>query len=79
MDKAVSAADANRNLSQLLRGVRQGKSYVITSHGRPIARIVPTAESRAVQERARAALFQRLEAQRAIDIGRWDRDELYEE
>ena len=30
MDKAVSAAAANRDFSKLLRGVREGRSYVIT-------------------------------------------------
>ncbi|MBV9518068.1 MAG: type II toxin-antitoxin system prevent-host-death family antitoxin, partial [Hyphomicrobiales bacterium] len=34
MEKAVSAADANRRFSLLLRGVREGHSYVITSHGK---------------------------------------------
>lgn len=79
MDKPVSAADANRNLSQLLRGVRQGHSYVITSHGKPIARIIPTTESAAARERAKAALFKRLHSQRATDIGHWSREELYED
>ena len=41
MEKTVSAADANRKFSQLLREVRQGSSYVVTSHGRPLAQIVP--------------------------------------
>jgi len=39
MEKAVSAADANRNFSQLLRGVRRGLSYVVTSHGHAVARL----------------------------------------
>ncbi|TIP01752.1 MAG: type II toxin-antitoxin system prevent-host-death family antitoxin, partial [Mesorhizobium sp.] len=41
MDEAVSAADANRRFSYILREVREGQSYVVTSHGRPVARIVP--------------------------------------
>ncbi len=41
MEKAVSAADANRNFSQLLQGVRRGRSYVVTSHGKPLARLTP--------------------------------------
>jgi prevent-host-death family protein len=31
MEKTVSAADANRKFSELLRGVRKGLSYVVTS------------------------------------------------
>ena len=34
MEKAVSAADANRKFSKLLRAVREGHSYVVTSHGK---------------------------------------------
>jgi prevent-host-death family protein len=41
MDKAVSAAEAKRRFSRILREVRDGRSYVVTSHGRPVARIVP--------------------------------------
>ncbi|MES0203749.1 type II toxin-antitoxin system Phd/YefM family antitoxin [Mesorhizobium australicum] len=41
LEKGVSATDANRRFSLLLRGVREGQSYVVTSHGRPVARIVP--------------------------------------
>jgi len=41
MDKAVSAAVAKRRFSQLLQNVRQGCSYVVTSHGKPIAKISP--------------------------------------
>ena len=41
MDDAISAADANRSFSSLLRCVREGHSVVVTSHGKPIARIVP--------------------------------------
>ena len=79
MDKAVSAADANRNLSQLLRGVRRGRSYLVTSHGKPIARLVPTTETNGIAAGARAALLTRLRSQRALDIGRWSRDELYKD
>lgn len=40
MEEAVSAADANRQFSLLLRRVREGHSYVVTSHGKPVARLV---------------------------------------
>jgi prevent-host-death family protein len=41
MEKPVSAADANRKFSKLLRAVREGQSYVVTSHGKAVAKIVP--------------------------------------
>jgi prevent-host-death family protein len=76
MEKTVSAADANRNFSQLLREVREGRSYVVTSHGRPVARISPVEEKRT--DKAKAVLLARLEAQPVLRVGRWKRDELYD-
>jgi antitoxin (DNA-binding transcriptional repressor) of toxin-antitoxin stability system len=39
MEKRISAANANRKFSELLRGVRKGKTYVVTSHGKPVAKL----------------------------------------
>jgi prevent-host-death family protein len=78
MDKVVSAAEANRRFSQLLRSVRAGDSYVVTSHGRPVAKIVPIRED-AIRKKARELLLARLRSQPAIDIGPWTREELYED
>lgn len=78
MEKAVSASDANRRFSEILRKVRQGRSVLVTSHGKPVARIVPVADDERTAGSARSALLVRLRAQRAVKIGRWTRDELYE-
>jgi len=79
MEKTVSAAEANRTFSQLLRGVREGRRYVVTSHGKPVARIVPADKHDKVAARARAALISRLQRQAAVRAERWARDELYED
>ena len=76
MDKIVSAAEANREFSSLLRGVREGQTFVVTSHGK---RITPAHQQEAVMERARAALLARLEKQPIIEVERWTRAELYED
>jgi prevent-host-death family protein len=78
MEKAISAADANRKFSQLLRDVREGQSYVVTSHGRAVARIAPVKEPEVGMASARTSLLRRLRSERTIKIGRWNRDELYE-
>ena len=75
----ISAADANRQFSRVLREVREGRTYVVTSHGRPVARIVPIGRESAVAPAAQASLFCRLESQRALRAARWTRDELYEQ
>jgi prevent-host-death family protein len=79
MEKAVSAADANRRFSQLLHGVRQGHSYIVTSHGRPVAKISPADGPGNMKAGARKALLERLHHQSVVKIGRWSRDELYED
>lgn len=78
MDKAVSASDANRRFSRLLSAVREGESFVITSHGRPVARLLPVEGDEEARSRARAALFRRVMRQPVRNIGRWKREELYE-
>jgi prevent-host-death family protein len=78
MDQPISAAEANRSFSQILRDVRSGQTFVVTAHGKPVARIVPCSEADAARSAARTALLARLEAQPTRDVGRWSRDELYE-
>jgi prevent-host-death family protein len=79
MRKAVSAADANRRFSELLRTVKSGKSVVVTSHGKPVAKIVPISDDERATEAARSVLFSRLRTERAVKVGRWTRDELYDD
>jgi len=79
MDEAVSAADANRRFSLLLRGVREGRTYVVTNHGRPVARIIPASKHDDARSNARLELLSRLELQPVTDGGQWTRDELYED
>ena len=78
MKRAITAADANREFSSVLRRVRQGHSFVVTSHGRPVARIVPMASGEPVASKARTMLFERLHAAPALSIKKWTRDDLYE-
>lgn len=79
MDRAISSAEANRAFSRLLREVRdEGLSFVVTSHGKRVARIGPVSDSDAGRQRARAALLTRLASQPVQDAGRWTRDALYE-
>ncbi len=75
---AITAADANREFSALLRRVREGQSFVVTSHGRPVARIVPFHVKDDLSATARATLFERLTSAPVRKAGRWTRDELYE-
>jgi prevent-host-death family protein len=78
-EETVSAAEANRQFSRILRDVREGRSYVVTSHGTPVARIVPARQDDAFAAAAQEALLTRLRAQPVVVLGRrWSRDELYD-
>lgn len=77
-EERVTAAEANRDFSRLLRGVREGRSYLITSHARPVARMMPVTDDR-FAEQAHAALLERLEKQEPFAVPRWTRDELYDD
>jgi len=75
----VTAADANREFSALLRRVRAGESFVVTSHGKPVAKIVPADDKSAEERRAaRERLLAHLDAQPVRHIGPWTRESLYE-
>jgi antitoxin (DNA-binding transcriptional repressor) of toxin-antitoxin stability system len=51
----------------------------VTSHGKPVARIIPAGRHDDVAISARSTLLSRLENQPVIRTGRWTRDELYED
>ena len=78
MEQSVSAAEANRKFSELLSGIRKGHSYVVTTHGKPIAKIIPITSFDTASQKARDILLTRLRSERIKTIGRWKRDELHE-
>jgi len=78
MALALTAAEANRTFSAVLRQVRGGQSFVVTSHGRPVARIVPARSGDDVRASARMTLLDRLRSTPVVNAGRWTRDELHE-
>lgn len=41
MERAITASDANQRFSELLREVQDGESFIVTSRGRPVAKVMP--------------------------------------
>ena len=74
--KTMSAADANRHFSALLRDVSRGEQVVILSRGKSVATMNPVRAGQSHQL-ARRALLQRLQKQEPQELPRWTRDELY--
>jgi antitoxin (DNA-binding transcriptional repressor) of toxin-antitoxin stability system len=56
--------------------VAHGTSFIITSHGKPVARLGPPPAK--ANEAANQRLLDRLRSQPVQDIGPWTRDELYD-
>ena len=83
--ETVTARDANHNFSRLLREVEAGKEFIVTRDGVPVARIGPAGpavgERRLTpeQERALAETIAFARQGWRLNIGRIDRDELYDE
>jgi prevent-host-death family protein len=78
--KTVTAAEANRQFSAVLREVAQGQSVLVTSRGKPVATIAPANRARdRSRERAKKHLFERLAAiEPSGRVREWSREELYE-
>jgi prevent-host-death family protein len=78
--KTVSAADANRHFSKILREVQAGATITVTSRGKPVATIRPADDEDSARNAAWRDLRTRLAAQPAQDIPiDWTRDDLYDD
>jgi prevent-host-death family protein len=75
----VSAADANRRFSEILREASLGTPVLITRRGKPVARLmpmdVPTSDARGM---ALDRLLSTLETGLRLGGDRFDRDALYD-
>lgn len=82
MERAVTASEANRNFSELLRQVEHGESVAVTRHGRVVARLVPSEEMERAEEKRRAEAMRKLVAQLADlplrHLGKITRDDGYD-
>lgn len=76
----ITAAEANRQFSAVLRQVAQGESVVVTSRGTPVAPIqpLPARASPARAGTAKRRLLEHLSSVKAAGTRDWVRDELYD-
>ena len=82
MTKTITLREANQGFSRCIREVESGGDFVITRNGRPVAKLTPisgrrvlTPEQQEAVERTRA----RMEKGWPLGIGKFNRDEIYEE
>ena len=75
--KTITAANANRGFSNMLREVSKGEEITILSRGKPVAKIT-SVNSEALQKKAmKTLLLSRLKGQDITGARNWIRDELY--
>lgn len=77
--KTVTASEANRQFSALLRDVAEGHRVLVTSRGKPVATIEPVRpRSRSGVSAAKRRLLEHLDAMPVLGKRGWTRDELYD-
>jgi prevent-host-death family protein len=78
--KTVTASEANRQFSAVLREVANGHRVLITSRGKAVATIEPVRQrARAGVSAAKRRLLEHLDAMPIQGQRNWTRDELYDE
>ena len=77
--KTISAAEANRHFSEVLREATRGQTILITSRGKPVATLGPASGRPQVRTAARNALLARLGKRKASGARRWVRADLYDD
>ena len=77
--KTVTAGDANRQFSRVLREVGRGEIFTVLSRGRPVATIAPVRSIDNQRQATRLGLLKRLREQETSGARDWTRNELYED
>ena len=78
MPRYVSAADANRQFSEILGQAADGRTVIITRRGEPVAQLAPFDRRALDQAAAWSRLISTLEEGLPLGGGEFDRDSLYE-
>ncbi len=76
----ISAREANQRFSEVLAKVEsEGQGFVVTKHGRPVARILPVERQQVRLTPEQEADLQRIMTTGwPLGIGKLSRDELYD-
>ena len=81
MERSISATEANREFSRVLNEVASGETYVVTSRGKPVAKMVPMTPSAPDEEAKRQRLLAFLDEMARVppqNLGPITRDDGYE-
>jgi len=76
--KRVTATEANRHFSEILKKASEGEEIQIESRGKLIAELTPVRKADKSQLSARQCLFERLRKSETVVVGDWSREDLYD-
>lgn len=78
MERAISAGEANGSFSEMLRDVQSGDSFVVTSQGEAIARLIPVERVLPGQSDRIGRLLDYVKTLPRRPAMRWKREDLYD-
>lgn len=80
MKQHISLRQANQNFSRYIEEVERGREFIVTRRGKPVAVISPAPRrgARRLNLAQKSALKRFFAAARPLGIGKWRREELYE-
>ncbi|MBE0501813.1 MAG: type II toxin-antitoxin system prevent-host-death family antitoxin [Desulfuromonadales bacterium] len=76
--KIITATEANRHFSEILKEASEGEEIQIEWRGKLIAKLTPARKVDKSQLSARQGLFERLRKSEPVVIGDWTREGLYD-
>ena len=76
--KMIATTEANRQFSKVIQEVREGETFVVTSHGEPVAKITAFKREESDRQRALDAYFTSRKAVKPMNLGRFNRDDAYD-
>ena len=79
MTKTLTLREANQTFARCIREVEAGEEFVITRKGQPVARLIPAGGKRMLTAVQEAALARLAAASWPLNVGRFNRDEIYQE
>lgn len=75
--KTITAAEANRKFSHVLREVGKGEKFLVLSRGKPVAAVTAFDSKKSHQDAMKKALLSRLQNQEMTGSRNWIRNDLY--
>jgi prevent-host-death family protein len=79
MSKTITLRDANQAFSRCIREVEAGEEFVITRNGKPVAKLIRADDTRVLTNEQEAALARLGATNWQLNIGRLNREEIYQE